>query len=316
MWRKAWMICSLPAALATLAPALAGDADGSRPWSEAAVQRNVDQETLRGTLPEDQLRKLVEQGEALFTAKFTSTDGAGRPMATQAIIPTKRKRPLPQAFQRLAGPDANACSSCHNDPLPGGAGDFVTNVFVSEGFNNADFDTSDPQFSNERNTNHLMGAGLVELLAREMTADLQAQRQAALRKAREKGEAVTVELVTKGVEFGAITAAPDGIVELSALDGIDTDLVIRPFSQKGVIGSLRQFTINALNHHHGIQATERFGARWTGEDDFDEDGIVDEMHPGDVSALVAWQATRRPPVKIVPADAGLAADGRSRQCGI
>jgi hypothetical protein len=102
-------------------------------------------------------------------------------MATQAIIPTKRKRP-PDSFQRIAGTDSNACSSCHREPVMGGAGDFTVNVFVNEGFVNADFDTTDPQFSNERNTNHLMGAGLVELLAREMTADLHAIRRDTLKR--------------------------------------------------------------------------------------------------------------------------------------
>ena len=58
-------------------------------------------------------------------------------------------------------------------PVVGGAGDFAVNVFVSEGFESADFDSIDPQFSNERGTNHMFGAGLVELLAREITADLQ-----------------------------------------------------------------------------------------------------------------------------------------------
>ena len=84
-------------------------------------------------------------------------------------------------------------------------------------------------------------------------------------------------------------------VDLGELQGLDTDLVIRPFSQKGVMTSLRQFTINALNHHHGMQATERFGKRWTGENDFDEDNIEGELTPGEISALVAFQATLAPP---------------------
>ena len=75
------------------------------------------------------------------------------------------------------------------------------------------------------------------------------------------------------------------------------DLVVRPFSQKGVMTSLRQFTINAANHHHGMQAVERFGSRWTGEDDFDEDGKDFELSAADVSALVAFQATLPPPIR-------------------
>ena len=182
----------------------------------------------------------------------------------------------------------------------GGAGDFVTNVFVSEGFNNADFETTNPQFSNERGTNHLFGAGLIELLAREMSTELIAIRTQALRKAKQQHGSIRQELKTKGVSYGFITAHSDGLVDLTELDGIDSDLIIRPFSQKGVMTSLRQFTVNATNHHHGMQATERFGTRWTGEDDFDEDGYKSELGPADISALVAWQATLRAPVKTEP----------------
>lgn len=278
-------------------PSTAGE-----PWAERAVAEHVDQARYSGTLDSALLAELVARGEELFTAKFTLQDGAGRPEATLAILPTKRKRTATKRFQRIAGLDANACSSCHNDPVPGGAGDFSVNVFVSEGFTFEDLDTTDQQFSNERNTNHLMGAGLVELLAREMTADLQAQRRQAIEQARASGETVEVALSTKGVDFGRLTAFTDGTVGLDAIDGVDADLVIRPFSQKGVMTSLRQFTVNALNHHHGMQAGERFGPRWTDETDFDGDGVTGEMTHGDVSAMVAWQATRPPPLRQTPDD--------------
>jgi len=65
--------------------------------------------------------------------------------------------------------------------------------------------------------------------------------------ARRDGEASTQQLVSKDVTFGSITAHPDGIVDLSAIEGVDNDLVIRPFGQKGVMTSLRQFTLNAAN---------------------------------------------------------------------
>ena len=270
------------------------------PWSERAIFQHVDRSQYRGVLGKEDLEALIAFGNTLFDAPFTTLDGAGRPMATQAIIPTKRKRAAPETFQRLAGLDANSCSSCHNDPVMGGAGDFTVNVFVSEGFNNADFDTSDPQFSNERNTNHLFGSGLVELLAREMSADLHQIRREALKIARKSGQDYRATLITKGIRFGWITAKPDGLVELKEIDGVDTDLVIRPFSQKGVMTSLRQFTVNALNHHTGMQSAERFGVRWTGEADFDEDAAADELTEGDVSALVAWQAALPPPGSKIP----------------
>ena len=94
---------------------------------------------------------------------------------------------------------------------------------------------------------------------------------------------------------GTLVALPDGLVDASGVEGVDPDLIIKPFTHKGVIRSLRQFTVTALNHHSGMQATERFGARWTGETDFDGDGYLDEMNAGQIAALVAWQATLPPP---------------------
>ncbi len=241
------------------------------------------------------LPALIERGRELFKAKFTTVDGAGRPKATQAIIPTRRKTGVNPPFTRTSGPDANSCFGCHNDPVEGGSGDDVSNAFVSEGFESAQFDNVDPSFSSERHTIAIMGAGLVELLAREMTADLQAIRSDAVKRAWASRAAVRADLVTKGVRFGWIVAHPDGMVDLDSVDGVDADLIVRPFSRKGVFTSLRQFTINALNAHHGMEASERFGVRWTGSHDFDESGVPDAMTPGDVSALVAFQATLPPP---------------------
>jgi hypothetical protein len=238
---------------------------------------------------------LIERGRVLFKAKFTTDDGAGRPKATQAIVPTRRKSGVNPPFTRTSGPDANSCFGCHNDPIEGGAGDIVANAFVSEGFESAQFDNVDPSFSSERHTIALTGSGLVELLAREMTADLQAIRADAVTRARASGQTVRADLVTKGVRFGYIDAHPDGIVDLDSVDGVDADLILRPFSRKGVFTSLRQFTINALNAHHGMEAEERFGVRWTGSHDFDESGVPDAVSEGDVSALVAFQATLPPP---------------------
>ena len=51
---------------------------------------------------------------------------------------------------------------------------------------------------------------------------------------------------------------PDGRVDPREIEGVDWDLVVRPFHQKGAVASLRDFTNTALNQHHGIQTV---GAR-------------------------------------------------------
>lgn len=297
MNRQAWMM-AIAIVSVTASPVLAAE-----PWEERTPELGRAGREVSGRLDAARLKALTDIGEKLFSARFTILDGAGRPEATQAIVPTRRKHPPAIGeFSRTAGMDANACSSCHNLPVVGGAGDFTANVFVSEGFESADFDSIDPQFSNERGTNHLFGAGLLELLAREITADLKSQRQTALKEAAASGQPQRIALSSKGVDYGFLTVAPDGMVDMKELDGIDMDLVVRPFSQKGVMTSLRQFTVNALNHHHGMEAVERFGGRWTGSPDFDGDRMSDEMSDGDVSAIVAWQATLPAPTIKVPDD--------------
>ena len=285
----------LAASVAAIGLIVAGAAFGGS-WDERVFPpgSHVDFDAVAAAGPSG-LAALVERGRELFKAKFTTVDGAGRPKATQAIIPTKRKSGVNPPFTRTSGPDSNSCFGCHNDPIEGGSGDDVANVFVSEGFESAQFDNVDPSFSSERHTIALTGSGLVELLAREMTADLQAIRAAAVKEACQSGKDARADLVSKGVRFGWIVAHPDGIVDLDSVDGVDSDLIVRPFSRKGVFTSLRQFTINALNVHHGMEAVERFGVRWTGSHDFAESGVPDAITAGDVSALVAFQATLPPP---------------------
>ncbi|MBV1703426.1 MAG: hypothetical protein KGI57_00540 [Hyphomicrobiales bacterium] len=282
-------------------------------WDEKVFSSHVDFAAVAAK-GEAAIPALIERGRQLFKAKFTEADGAGRPLATQAIVPTLRKHGRNPAFTRTSGPDSSACASCHNEPVQGGAGDFVANVFVSEGFESAEFDSIDPSFSNERHTPPVLGDGLLELLGREMTADLRAERDAAIAKAWATGKDVSADLVTKGVRFGSVVAHPDGALDVSRVEGVDPDLTVRPFSRKGVFGSIRQFTINALNVHHGMEASERFGVRWTGSHDFDGSGVPDAVTPGDVSALVAWQATTPPPIERadLPADWEAAAKAGSK----
>src|SRR6516162_1106826 len=187
----------LRAAFAASGLIMLGAASGAS-WDERVFPSgsHLDFDAVAAAGPAD-LPALVERGRALFKAKFTTVDGAGRPKATQAIVPTKRKNGVNPPFSRTSGPDSNSCFGCLNDPVVGGSGDDVANVFVSEGFESAQFDSTDPSFSSERHTIALMGAGLVELLAREMTADLQAIRAAAVAEACATGKDARADLVTK-----------------------------------------------------------------------------------------------------------------------
>lgn len=243
------------------------------------------------------VNSLLEIGERLFVAKFNVHDGAGRPAATGDSKPTIRFPENGTAFSRIAGPDAMACSSCHNDPIVGGSGDFVTNVFVGAHLTDPPTLSTKAEITAERNTTTIMGAGLIELLAREITAELHQQRNTARLKAFLDQQPTQVQLEAKGIDFGTITVLPNGSTVVDDELPIDYDLVIRPFGVKGVAASLREFTIFALNQHHGIQALERFGWERTGLHDFDLDGVEKEFSIGQVTAMVAFQAALPPPVQ-------------------
>ncbi len=308
--------------LATVLPAAAGDRTAATPGEErSAYVRTQDADAPLLTIA-DWLRR----GESVFSAQWTPVEGAGRPMSTGTGAPlADGSRPLtfPHNFNRVSARDANSCAGCHNAPygIAGGGGDFVTGVFVAaQRFDFATLDAGDgvllrgavaetgapvdlQSIGNFRATPGMFGAGFIEMLARQMTADLQDARD-------RLGPGGSVVLSSKGVQFGTLARAADGrwlVAEVEGLPAQSTrsagpanppSLVIHPFHQSGSVVSLRQFTNNAFNHHHGMQSVERFG---DGTDP-DGDGIVDELTRADITAATLFQAALPVPVVEFPRD--------------
>ncbi|MGH9358135.1 MAG: di-heme oxidoredictase family protein [Terriglobia bacterium] len=269
-------------------------------------------------------RQLIAFGEKLFTARWTSQEGAGRPLTKGTGAPlSDPSAPLvfPRNTNRLSGPDSNACSGCHNLPCVGGGGDIVTKVFV-EG-NRFDFltfnhDDTTPtkgavdelgnfvtqqSAADPRKTIGMNGSGFIEMLARQMTADLQA-----IRNSTPAGGARLLR--TKGISFGIIARRLDGSWDTSHVIGLPPQslkttgaddppsLLILPFAQSGNAVSLRQFTNTAFNQHLGIQSEERFGVGV----DADGDGFVNELTRADVTAVTIFQATLPVPGRVINTD--------------
>ena len=275
------------------------------------------------TLP---TKALIEHGRKLFAAVWTIQEGGGRPKTKGTGNPlSDLNSPLlfPRNFNRISAPDANSCAGCHNQPfgIVGGGGDIVANVFVlGQRFDFATFDSGDPittrgemnegglpsqlqNIANSRATLGMFGSGFIEMLARQITEDLQAIRDAT-------SPGSSRLLVSKGLSFGMIARMADGRWITAGVQGIAApslattgpadppSLIIRPFHQAGNVVSIRQFSNNAFNHHHGIQSTERFGI---GADP-DDDGFVNEMSRADVTAVSVFQATMAVPGRVIPND--------------
>src|SRR5205823_11180447 len=96
----------------------------------------------------------------------------------------------------------------------------------------------------ERNPISLAGAGLVEMLAAEMSRDLAAERDALVQQAAVSGAPARGELSSKQVSFGFLTANPDGSLSSKEVSGVDHDLVIKPFGWKGHTATLRDMIEN------------------------------------------------------------------------
>lgn len=264
---------------------------------EPVVARSIEHEDIvSGRLRFDEV---VEHGRRLFEAKFNTCDGRGRPETTgggaKRAIPafSEEGEPLTAgqvAKLRVSAPDSDSCAGCHNDPEVGGAGDFVANVFVLAQVLDPVTLSSGAARGNNRNTLGMHGSGAIEMLAREMTMDLQEQSESL--------PDGTHTLVTKGVGF-EVTVAGGAVVQA---DGVDADLVVRPFHQAGKVVSLREFSTNAMNHHFGMQAEERFDLDPAKGPDFDSDGVVRELTIGDQTAVSLWQAQLSVPVQVRPQD--------------
>jgi hypothetical protein len=223
--------------------------------------------------------RAVRRGRQLFQRKFTLLQGFG-PRTSDGVGDI-------QASGAIGAGLIESCAGCHGRPrgAAGFGGDVVTRP-------------------DSRDAPHLFGLGLKEMLADEITADLRAIRAQAVTQAANQHHAVTRNLVSKGISYGAIRANPDGSVSAAGVRGVDPDLRVKPFFAHGGTTSIREFVVGALNDEMGMQAVDPLltqaaaGARRvtpTGmvldgskdhvnagkpvdaNDDADHDGVTDEI---------------------------------------
>lgn len=279
-----------------------------------------------GSLTMDSLRR---KGLQVFTTPFNTFDGYGDgPFRYELPASEPGRRPTLQGnglTLRINGLDAQSCNECHTivraSAVPpvlgiGGVGGIVNNALIMPTLMDVADSTEDRAFFapgndpalamapdgtadyNGRYANppFLFGGGGVELLAKEMTRNL----QQALREARGAPAGVITPLVTHGIDFGEILSLGSGQVELH-VEGIGFEnnlgrspeevLVVRPFGRKGENFSMRDFDRVAMQFHFGMQPVEVVGEYA----DEDGDGVVNEVTVAEMSALHVFDVTNPVP---------------------
>lgn len=171
----------------------------------------------------------IRRGRQLFQRKFTVAQGLG-PRTGDGIGDI-------EADGSIGAGIADSCAACHGRPR--GAAGFGGDVFTRP---------------DSRDSPHLFGLGIQEMLADEITADLRAIRAQAISDAQLNGWPVRVRLKSKGIKYGFLTAQPDGSVDTSEVDGVNTDLRVRPFFAEGTTISIREFVVGALNAEMGLES--------------------------------------------------------------
>jgi len=257
---------------------------------EAVLGSHVKQTDLEALSPLQAFIVAFEEGDELFEINYNALDGVGVNVGNGQRFTSLPRPDLSAADAwasvqpaRITGPNSDSCISCHNVPIADGGGGVNDNAIridperLQNGFI-------------ERQAPHVFGLGALQLLAEEMTTELQAAQQNAAAQACATGTRQQVALTTKGISFGSIQVSCNAI-NYRGLSGIDRDLVVKPFEWKGLTAFVRDFVRGAAHQELGLQAAEIVGNQ-----DSDFDKVIDELSVGDVTALTIYNAGQARPV--------------------
>jgi hypothetical protein len=296
---RAWIRALLGSLVVGSIAAQAGSKDGI---DSPTLTPRVDQADVAAADSFDKIQCVRREGLRVFGNPNTLADGfgdgPGDPTQSRLILGNRVTFPN-TPFGRLFGLDSQSCGECHSilsaKSIPskfaiGGTNTLSQPVLVLTG----PVDTSDADGNGKLDFNGrlinapaLWGAGGLELLAKEMTQDLQRLRRQAIAK-----PGVAVRLVTQaGVDFGSIVCAANAVCDNTQLRGIRPDLVVRQFGRRGDNPTIRDISNLAASFQIGMQPAEVVGDGI----DADGDGVVNELTVGEISAITLWQAGLEPP---------------------
>lgn len=146
----------------------------------------------------------IRRGRQLFQRKFTRAQGQG-PNESDGVGDINTNLVIGAGL-------SDSCALCRGRPRgsAGAGGNVATRP-------------------DSRDAPHLFGLGLREMLADEITTDLRNIRTLAVVRALRFNRPMTLKLQSKGIDYGTITARPDGSVDTSNISGVDPDLGVKPF---------------------------------------------------------------------------------------
>jgi hypothetical protein len=172
----------------------------------------------------------IRRGRQLFQRKFTHAQGQG-PGEGDGSGDINTDIAIGAGL-------SDSCASCHSRPRgsAGTGGNVATRP-------------------DSRDSPHLFGLGLKEMLGDEITSDLRSTRDLAIARAQQSKRSVTLKLFSKGINYGSITANADGSLDTSRVSGVDSDLRVKPFFAEGSTISIREFVVGALHNEMGLEAS-------------------------------------------------------------
>ena len=172
----------------------------------------------------------IRRGRQLFQRKFTRLQGQGA-NESDGVGDINTDIAIGAGL-------SDSCALCHGRPRgsAGAGGNVVTRP-------------------DSRDSPHLFGLGLKEMLADEITTDLRSTRDLAVTLAQQMKRPMSLKLTSKGVNYGVIRANPDGSVDSSKVRGVDADLRVKPFFAEGSAISMREFIVGALHNEMGLEAS-------------------------------------------------------------
>lgn len=240
------------------------------------------------------------QGEAVFEHEYSVEHGLGTNLA----------RPRPglsrvEGDGPLRGADAFSCKECHHRGGDDGHGEMHHRAWLHG-------DGRTLASARPRVAPHLAGVGFIEELARELTVELQRQREQALAAARASGAEQRAPLSAKGLDFGSLVARADGTIDTHDVVGVGSDLVVRPFGWHGRFATLDAFARGAVEQHMGLDrpAPPSTDEPTTAPGDPDRDGNFFELSEGSLTSLVTYLRLLDVPVQYAPRAPALRASFR------